>query len=418
MGKPRKPTVVIAEDQIFWEVGIDFGSALRQRGLRVVRLLSPASSSPELERRRRVTAVLCDQIVLNAYEGQDGLSTSAREQLIDPGVLDVQCGEDVLDRIHRELAGRVRPPAANLPLGQAVDKVAVHQFLAEHGIATPATAEHPDHLDRHLPGPFMVKARAGAGGEFATRCQTLAEVRAFYASHPDASLMVQRFVAGEGVVSAGVARDGEVIQAVAYRNVLRQSDPYGAALAIVIAEIPDLMELTRDVVRAMGISGPFAIDAVRDADGQLLTLDVNLRIWGGWSAVQESGVDVVGSYLHSLGLAPHPGPVKVTPGRYELLRFDQDLIELGVTPAAWLAAGLRLVRARRSYLGTKWAAITTMRLGLQAAKRVRPVLSRREQLHDEAPLGELIPLPVRTGGGDASQRLLPPEQFERLEQWG
>jgi len=45
----------------------------------------------------------------------------------------------------------------------------------------------------------------------------------------------------------------------------------------VIEDIPDLLELTGRVVAAMGITGPFAIDAVRDSDGRLLVLDVNLR---------------------------------------------------------------------------------------------------------------------------------------------
>lgn len=373
MRAAQKSTVVIAEDQILWEVGIDFGSALRKRGLRVTRLLSPASSSSEWERRRKVTGVLCDQVVLNAYQGQDGLSEQARTQLASPDLLDVQCGEGVLARIFQELDGRVRPPVSNLPLKDATDKIAIHHFLAERGVGTLPTVGHPDDLPVDARGPFMVKQRAGAGGDLATRCESLDQVREIFAREPAGSLIVQRFVEGEVLDSAGVARDGEVIQAAAYRNVLRAGDPYGAALAIVTADIPDMLDLTRDVVRAMGINGPFAIDAVRDRDGRLLTLDVNLRIFGCWTALQEAGVDVVGSYLYSLGLAPYPGSATVTPGRrYELLRFDQDLAELGVTPKAWLGDCLRVVRARRGYLGNKWAAITTFRAGWQAAQRVRP----------------------------------------------
>ncbi len=378
MRAAHKPTVVIAEDQILWEVGIDFSSALRERGLRVVRLLSPESSSTHFARRTKVTAVLSDQIVLNAYEGQTGLSPQARAELANPDLLDVQCGEGVLERIFTELDGKVRPPVTNLPVREAIDKIALHHLLAERGVGNLPTVGHPDDLPANTPGPYMVKQRAGAGGESATRCETLDQVREIFAREPAGTLIVQPFINGEVLDTAGVALNGEVIQAAAYRNVTRPADPYGAALAIVMADIPDLLELTRDVVQAMGINGPFAIDAVRDQDGQLLTLDVNLRIFGCWTALQEAGIDVVGSYLHSLNRAPHPGPATVKPGnRYELLRFDQDLAALGTTPTAWLAQGLRVVRARRNYLGNRWAAITLLRVGKQAADRVRPSLRRR-----------------------------------------
>lgn len=375
-GSPRsarsRPTVVFAEDQGLWEVGVDFSSALRQRGLRTVRLLSPGSSDASFTMRRRLTNLLCDVSVMDAYPAGGGLSAAAGEQLSDEDVVDVQCLEQVLDLIHRQTGRRLAPPLSRLPVAQAVDKVAVDAFLASQGIAALSTVADPDELDPRFGGPFMVKQRSGAGGGGATRCEDLGAVREVFAQEPPGTLIVQPYVIGQVLDSAGVARHGALVQAATYRNIVNPRNPFGDARAIVIEDIPDLLELTGRVVAAMGITGPFAIDAVRDSDGRLLVLDVNLRIFGCWAALQDAGLDIVGSYLYSLGLAVDPGPMTLTPGgTFDLIRFDEDLTTWDMSAREWLAHFLAVIYRRRAFLGHRWAAITAARVGVEVARQAR-----------------------------------------------
>ena len=366
-----RPTVVIAEDTEQWEVGVDFGAALRQRGLRVVRILPTRSESAPPTMRRRLTGHLCDRTVPLTDSDAGRLSSAALEQLMSGMVVDVQCLEGVLDLVHRETGGRLKPPISRLSPAEAIDKVSVAAFLANRGIPTLGTVDSPDQIDPELHGPFMVKQRAGAGGGGAVVCADRKAVRAAFDREPPGSLIVQAYLTGRVLDSAGVALDGSVVQAATYFNVVSPHDPYGAARAIVIEDIPDLLEITARVVEAMGINGPFAIDAVRDAQGQLRVIDVNLRIFGCWTALQAAGVDVIGSYLHTLGLGPHPGLPTLTPGaRYPLIRYDEDLSTWDGGARAWLWDSLRATGARRGFLGTRWSAITAARLGVQAARQV------------------------------------------------
>ena len=377
LGKPAdRPTVVLAEDSVLWEVGVDFGAALRRRGLRVVRLLAPQPTSSPSATRRRLTNMLCDRALPPSPSGAEYLSPAARSELMSGSVVDVQCLEGALDPVHRETAGRLKPPVSALSTADAIDKVSVAAFLGRNGVPTLGTVGSPDELGPDATGPFMVKQRAGAGGGGAVVCADLAAVRRVFDRNPPGSLIVQSYLTGRVLDSAGVARDGRVIQAATYYNVVNPADPYGAARAIVIEDIPDLLQLTTRVVEVMGINGPFAIDSVRDEQGQLRVIDVNLRIFGCWTGLQAAGIDVVGSYLHTLGRGPDPGPASPTPGaRYDLIRFDEDLSHWEGGATGWLLDSMRATWARRGFLGARWTAITTARVGAQAARQA--VRSRR-----------------------------------------
>ena len=86
-----------------------------------------------------------------------------------------------------------------------------------------------------------------------------------------------------------------------YRNRINPATPFSAAFGITVTRDSKLEAVTRRVVDLLGITGPFALDAVADAEGNPLVVDVNIRIWGCWTACHALGMDVLGSYEYALG---------------------------------------------------------------------------------------------------------------------
>ena len=155
--------------------------------------------------------------------------------------------------------------------------------------------------------PLLVKVRNGGGGMGISLCHRFDGLQRAVDSLQGAPYFVQEFHEGQVLDVAGMAKDGEVIQLVTYQNMVDPAHPFAFAYGITITHDEVLAEYTRQVVAALGITGPFALDAVPDEQGKPRLIDANLRIWGCWTACQAAGMDVLGPRVR-----PRPGAAATT----------------------------------------------------------------------------------------------------------
>lgn len=346
-------TVVILEDD-FWQPGVDFGAALRRRGHRVVRCTS-TSANDRLQERWAT----CSDVVLPAAIGPDGaLDDRALAALESPDLLDWQAAEPCeMWLCQSGLEQRLLPYTRSAPLApdEIIDKSRLCSYLDDCGIAVPAFWDRLQDVPDGESGPFILKPRSGAGGVGIQVLEDLAAAR----RDDYGDVQVQRFHPGPALDSAGVAREGEVVQLLTYRNTVNPRAPFSAAYGITSTDDPQLANVTRRVVAALGLTGPFALDAVADVDGQPLVIDVNVRIYGSWTACQALGLDVIGAYEYAMGLGPRPPAVIVPAGRQaEILRRPPLNVATRVQRLRWLASQSAEVGRRRRWLGTDWARAT------------------------------------------------------------
>ncbi|HEU4976336.1 MAG TPA: ATP-grasp domain-containing protein [Baekduia sp.] len=158
------------------------------------------------------------------------------------------------------------------------DKHECHLLLQEHGLPSPPTVLPGEEPESY---PVMVKPIHGSGARniFAARD---AREAAFFAGYIDEPVMLQRLMDGpEFSVDCLGDRDGRCINAIP-RTMLESrggESIKGAAIAD-----PELVELGRRVMEALGVRGPATIQAFRDREIGLGITDVNTRFGGAFPA--------------------------------------------------------------------------------------------------------------------------------------
>jgi hypothetical protein len=234
------------------------------------------------------------------------------------------------------------------------DKRELSAFLARKGLGVPVTWDTADDVDPAA-GPFMFKLRDQGGGQGIHRCEDIDQVRACAAMFSPLPYIVQTFHTAVPVVAAGVARQGRIVQMLTYVSELNPETPFRMAYGLVVVDDPAVRSFAERLVSLLGITGPFALDTVADQNGCPLALDVNLRIWGSWTACQAVGMNVMGAYEFALGLGPDPGPVHVIAPRAPILRRPPLNVRGGRARLNWLASESAEIRRRAQWLGPSWA---------------------------------------------------------------
>lgn len=204
-------------------------------------------------------------------------------------------------------------------------------------------------------------------------------------------VLVQRLIPGpESRIESYhcfLTADRAVIAEFSGRKVRTTPEEYGATTACEITDRRDVIELGRDVVQRIGLTGVAKLDFKRAPDGRLYLLEVNPRfnLWHFPGAV--AGVNLpalVADHLSGRPL-PEPGSLRARAG----VRWcsPYDLSTAGRSPKALLD---RLRFAGAAEAKALWAPDDPMPLLATAALRLAsPALERLRR-----------PRPGPTGGGD------------------
>ena len=347
--------ILIAEDE-YWQPGLDFAAAMRYRGHTSIRL---TADSPEAARRgglRRWSSVAT--CTLNAAVTEEGLPSAVGLAEIDAvRPMDWQAAESVLNWLSRHgYEQRLSfERSTGLPPHDVQDKQAFTRFLEQQGLAVPLTWDSIEVIPDDVCGPFMFKLREQGGGIGIERCEDRAALVACASMYEGQAYIVQRFHTATPTVAAGIAKAGKPVQMMTYTSLLDPRRPFAMAYGLRVVENAAVYRYAEDVLAVLGITGPFALDTVPGVNGDPLALDMNLRIWGSWTACQAVGMDVLSSYEHAIGVGTHPGPLRLESEYAPILRRPPLGVRSVSERTTWLAAESAEIRRRASWLGWRWA---------------------------------------------------------------
>ena len=368
-----RPVVVFCDTEP-WECFLQFGAALRRRGIRVERLTRTERSATQrlndaLQRPvfSRTTAVF----------DAEGNSLPATLQAVLPRtVVAVEAVEDVAAALPLSAAGvlpAVRTSDERLsPL--LFDKFGMTDHARQHGLRVPRTWDAPPGVDAL---PLMLKPRLGAGGR---EIELISDPAGYDRASRRAQArpghyLWQEVAPGELLHVGGVAREGALVQAACYRSVGSPHSPLGPSSEVIVVDDPETMAQAEGLMASLGYTGAFCLDYVRDGDGRALLIDVNARVFGSWKALQDAGLDMVGAYLHAIGLTTTAPRGRARVGM-TIRVLPHNLLFDGTKPVGpVLRARLTSVLAASGDLGARWATAAALRLlaaGLLELGRRRP----------------------------------------------
>lgn len=343
----------------------EFDAALRQRGVDVLYLRPPHSGRARAV-KRAVDRLLGPSLPLppDLFGDTDEARALRRTALSSPTV-DVHATEPVLARLSATDEWKANPALVKvrpgIELREVVDKLEVARLATSAAVAVPHTSTEL-RTDRF---PVVVKGSLGAGGmsvRVAADEDELAEAVRAVASDGD-RVYLERYHPGGTLGTCGVSRDGVVLVQGAYERTPSPSDPLGPPVSIRLIDDAAALGASERLIGALGYTGIWCLNFVRDDDGNPLLIDVNVRAFGSWLSIDDAGVPILDSYLDLVGVgAPVPQP-PIADGPW------LDVARVGVTPDASLGSALRgtaatsrLVWSRRGRLGWGWMISTQLRV--------------------------------------------------------
>lgn len=159
------------------------------------------------------------------------------------------------------------------------DKYAAHELLQRLGLPSPPTV---------LPGtepesyPVMIKPRRGSGAESIFLARDTDETAFFTRYSADKDPMIQRRMDGpEFSIDCLSDTEGRCLNAIP-RSMLESRG--GESIKGTVLVDPELVDLGRRVVEALGVRGPCTVQAFRDREIGLGITDVNTRFGGAFPA--------------------------------------------------------------------------------------------------------------------------------------
>jgi carbamoyl-phosphate synthase large subunit len=159
------------------------------------------------------------------------------------------------------------------------DKYEAHLTLERLGLPSPPTVLPGDEVASY---PVMLKPRRGSGADSIHRADD-AEEAAFFARYlRDKDPMVQRLMDGpEFSIDCLSDTEGRCLNAIP-RSMLESRG--GESIKGTVLDDPELVDLGRRVVEALGVRGPCTVQAFRDREIGLGITDVNTRFGGAFPA--------------------------------------------------------------------------------------------------------------------------------------
>jgi carbamoyl-phosphate synthase large subunit len=154
------------------------------------------------------------------------------------------------------------------------DKYETHLLLERHGLPSPPTVLPGNPVDSY---PVMVKPRWGSGARSIFRAEDEREAE-FLATYIREPAMLQRAMRGpEFSMDCFSDLDGRCLSVIP-RNMLESRG--GESIKGTTLDDPELVDLGRRVVEALGCRGPCTVQAFRDEEIGLGITDVNTRFGG------------------------------------------------------------------------------------------------------------------------------------------
>ena len=219
-----RPLVLFAENEAY-ESFLMFAAALRRRGLRVQRLTTRPSD------RRARARMLLQRLVFQRIDAV--LDRSIRGGGVDPlplptsygGCAALEATEATAQALLRS-GRRLGVPKTAHDEHLLYDKLALTRFAEAHGVAVPRTWSR---LEDAPDGPLVVKGALGSGGSAVRVAQDRASAQAAWRELAAGSdtVFVQEFAGGPVHSVGGVAREGRMVAASAYRSRPADGKPLG-----------------------------------------------------------------------------------------------------------------------------------------------------------------------------------------------
>jgi carbamoyl-phosphate synthase large subunit len=158
------------------------------------------------------------------------------------------------------------------------DKYEAHRLLLAHGLPSPPTVLPGEPVESY---PVMVKPRRGSGAR-SIHAAADAEEAEFFCRYVREPVMVQRLMRGpELSIDALSDAGGRCLNAIP-RTMLESRG--GESIKGTVVADPELVELGRSVVEALGVRGPCTVQVFRDPEVGLGITDVNTRFGGAFPA--------------------------------------------------------------------------------------------------------------------------------------
>ena len=159
------------------------------------------------------------------------------------------------------------------------DKYAAHELLTELGLPSPPTVLPGTEPDAY---PVMIKPRRGSGAESIFVAHDRDEAEFFVRYSRDNDPMIQRRMNGpEFSMDCLSDTEGRCLNVIP-RSMLESRG--GESIKGTVLDDPELVELGRSVVEALGVRGPCTVQAFRDAEIGLGITYVNTRFGGAFPA--------------------------------------------------------------------------------------------------------------------------------------
>lgn len=201
-------------------------------------------------------------------------------------------------------------------------KLACAGALDTAGLSTPPTGAARNADPEALLFPVIVKPDDGVGSKFTFVAHDAAEFEVFRARTPNP--VVQPMVTGdEFTVELLVDRSGSVVAHVARQ---RLETKEGVATKSRTVDMPDVVKLAGEVVRALGLIGASNIQLIgRPGDYQVI--DVNPRFAAGQPLGMEAGVNLPVLLLRlAAGEELSPGEHAAEPGVVMLRYYEERFV--------------------------------------------------------------------------------------------
>jgi carbamoyl-phosphate synthase large subunit len=172
------------------------------------------------------------------------------------------------------------------------DKVAFARRMVAVGVPHPATAAGPAEV-AGVPGPWVVKPRAGRGSRGVRLLDDPAQVTGALGADP--GLIAQTRLPGrEFTADALVDRDGE-LRVVVPR--WREETKAGISVKGRTFSSAAVVQVVAAALAAVGLTGPANVQGFVADDGTVTAVEINPRFSGGLPLTLAAGADVVSAYL-------------------------------------------------------------------------------------------------------------------------